>query len=104
MYVSLSHNSSHIFSANQNFLTKLQQLQKNQIKDINLLIKPQQEEIVSTMRQALKIAEDVPMVLDYIKNRINQLLADVTSMIRTSRKIQTSGISFPCTGISKKRV
>ena len=51
------------------------------MNDIDIIAKSQQEEILSTARQAIKIAEDVPMVLEYCEARINQLLADVTSMV-----------------------
>ena len=41
------------------------------MNDIDIIAKSQQEEILSTARQAIKIAEDVPMVLEYCKTRIN---------------------------------
>ena len=81
MHVSLSQESSKMFSADQYLLTKLQELQKHQMKDIDTIAESKQEEIVSTVRQAIKIAEDDPMVLEYCETRMNQLLVDVTSMV-----------------------
>ena len=58
---------------------------------------------MATVRQAIKIAEDVPTIMEYCENRINQLLADVTSMVGGKRKQQTSGIAFPYTGVCKNK-
>ena len=70
MHISLSQESPKMCSADQNFITKFQQLQKSQVNDITVTTKPQQKEIVSSLRRAIKIAEDSKIVLDYCKTRI----------------------------------
>ena len=50
----------------------------------------------------MKIAENNPSVMEYCETRMNQLLADVTSMVGGKRKQQISGIAFPYTGVCKK--
>ena len=55
MHVSLSQESLHVFSADQNFIIKLQELQKTHIKDINLIIKPQQEKYYQQWDKLLKL-------------------------------------------------
>ena len=45
------------------------------------LLNLNKKKIVATVRQALKIVEDIPSVLEYCETRMNQLLVDVTSMV-----------------------
>ena len=95
IHVNLSQESSELFSADHNFLTQLQHLQQHQVNTNDHLIKPKQEEIIATVRQAMKIAEDDPSVMEYCETRMNQLLADVTSMVGGKQKQDesSSGIS-----------
>ena len=104
MHVSFSQESSEIFCADQLFLSDLQKLQQNQITESNLICKPRQDEIVATLRQSMKIAEGKDSIMEYCKDRIDQLLKDVTSMVGGKRKQQLSDIVFPYTGICKKMI
>ena len=90
MNISLSQESSDIFYSNHLFLKDLQILQQNQILESDSIIKPKQEEITATVRQAFKISENVPSVLAYCETRINKLLADVTSIVGGKRKQENS--------------
>ena len=51
----------------------------------------------------MKIAENDTSIMDYCETRMNQLLADVTSMVGGKRKQQISGIAFPYTGVCRKK-
>ena len=51
----------------------------------------------------MNIAEGEESIMEYCKDRIDQLLKDVTSMVGGKRKQQMSDIAFPYTGICKKK-
>lgn len=59
----------------------MQQIIKSQINDIDIIMKPQQEETVTTFRQVIQITDDKQIALDYWETRMKELLADATSMI-----------------------
>ena len=62
-----------------------------------------QEELISTLRQAIKLQKTSKLCLDYCETIMRQLLADATSMIGTKRTIKKSGIEFMYTGVLKNR-
>ena len=83
-------------------LLNYKQLQNSQVNDITVTIKPQQEEIVSMLRHAIRIAEDRKNALDYCETRVDQSLSCVTSMVRIKGTVIQFEIKFPYTGQFRK--